>query len=343
MKLDELYLFNFRAFRSIELKLSKKTLFFGPNGAGKTTLLEAIYMLCWGRSFRTSRDIETIKWGESSSHIEGKFKEEEFYSVKLSLTYKGKKIVLNGKHISRAELIGKIPVLFLSPEELSMIDGPPKLRRAFIDRVLSQVDDGYLIKYRSYFRLLKEKNSILSKSKSYTKLLEIIDERMLSLAIYIWERRRKFLDLLKDEEIQIKFKPSGLDIELEHDLLKEIMHSRRKDEIRRGFSLFGPHLDEFEIMKNGVSLRRYGSRGEKKWVAWKIYLKTLDAFIKTGTTPIFLIDEILAELDPLRRQNVWKELSKLSCQVFMTTLSPQEGEGFIALEVKNGEIRKYNS
>ncbi len=343
MKLNGLFLHNFRVFQSLEVNLFEKTFLFGSNGAGKTTILEAIYMLCWGKSFRASRDSEVIRQGETLSQIEGEFKGEEFYNVKLALAQRGKKIVLNGKHISRAELIGKIPVLLLSPEELSMIDGPPKIRRSFLDRILSQMDSEYLLKYRSYLRLLKEKNAILSKSKGYTKLLELIDERMLKLAFYIWEKRKKFLDSLEDTEIYIKFKPSGLNLSVDFDLMRRTLYSYRDKEIVRGFSLFGPHLDEFEIMRNGISLKKYGSRGERKWVMWRIYLKALRALAGSGIVPIFLIDELLAELDSIRKKEIWKDLSRLDCQVIMTSLFPERNDEFIMFEVKNGTLKRYNS
>ncbi|MCS7232936.1 MAG: DNA replication and repair protein RecF [Synergistetes bacterium] len=344
MKIKALNAVNFRRFKTIELEFGERNLIFGPNGSGKTTILEALYMLCWGRSFRTSRDSEVIRWGERSSFLEGDFDGEEIFNVKLSISSSAKKLQVNGKNIARLKLIGEIPVFFLSPDELSMLDGPPKLRRDFLNRVLSQLEEGYLSNYRIYLKILKEKNAALSKGERISKVLDFLNERLLKVSLHIWESRKRLLDRLSDDEISIVYKPSGLRLELDYEALKKAFSSLREKEIKRGFALFGPHLDEFEIFKKeGFSYRRFSSRGEKKWLMWKLFNKVIALFKSSRRLPIFLVDEIISELDQSKISALREDISSLDVQIFVTTLSKDLiGDDFELFEVENGEVRKYN-
>ncbi|KUK14555.1 MAG: DNA replication and repair protein RecF [bacterium 42_11] len=335
---------NFRRFKDVEISFGEKNAFFGPNASGKTSILEAIYMLCWGKSFRTLRDSETIRWGENSGYIRGEFEGEDFLNIRVSLLPSSKRIQINGKNATRMSLIGKIPVFFLSPEELSMLDGPPKMRRDFLNKVLSQLDKDYLSNYRLYLKLLREKNAALSKGGRAIRVVEIINERLLKVSLYIWESRRKLLSYLSDDEMKIVYKPSGMRIEIALDSVKKALHGLVDKEIKRGYALFGPHLDDFDVLREGgFSYRRFASRGERKWVIWRIFSKIIGLFEKRERLPIFLVDEILSELDGVKANAVMEEMSAIRAQVFFTTLNKEHVRGdFRAFEVKDGEIRGYN-
>lgn len=344
MRINSLYALNFRKFRSIELQFGEKNLIFGGNGSGKTTILEALYMLCWGKSFRATRDSEVVRWSESSSYLEGEAEGEEILNIKLSISSSGKRIQVNGKNITRASLIGKVPVFFLSPDELSMLDGPPKLRRDFLNRVLAQLDEVYFSNYRTYLRLLREKNAALSKGEKALKVLDLLNERLLRSSLYIWESRKRFLDRICDEDIKIVYKPSGLKIDVDVDSLRGLLNSLKDKEIKRGFALFGPHLDEFEVLKKeGFSYRKFGSRGERKWLIWKLFNKVIAIFKSQNKAPVFLVDEILSELDQTKVEALRKDMESLEVQLFVTALSKDFiGDGFSLFWVENGEVRKYN-
>lgn len=344
MRIKSLYALNFRKFRSIELSFGERNLIFGNNGSGKTTILEALYMLCWGKSFRALRDSEVIRWEENSSYLEGEIEGEEILNIKVSISPSSKKLQINGKNATRAKLIGKVPVFFLSPDELSMLDGPPKLRRDFLNRVLSQLDEAYLSNYRLYLRLLREKNAALSKGERAFKVIDFLNEKLLTTSFYIWESRKRLLNQLSDDEIKIVYKPSGLKIEVDFDSFKKFLSSFKDKEIKRGFALFGPHLDEFEILKKeGFSYRKFGSRGERKWLIWRLFNKIIDIFKSQRKSPIFLVDEILSELDQAKVEALRKDIESLEIQLFITALSKDFiGDSFSLFEVENGEVRKYN-
>ncbi len=343
MKIDKLNIVNFRRFKSLDLSFDDRNLIVGINGSGKTTLLEAIYMLCWGKSFRTTKDNEVIRWEERSALLEGEFSGEDIYSLRLLLSSSGKRITLNGKAIARANLIGKIPVLFVSPEELSLLSGPPKVRRDFLNKLLSQLDNEYLTKYRLYLKLIKEKNSALSRGEKIGKILDFINERLFNVSFYIWKKREEVLNLLGGEEIKIVYKPSGLNVDLDRDALKRVMISLKDKEISRGFASFGPHLDEFDILRReGFSFRKFSSRGESKLIIWRFFMRALSLFKEKK--PILLIDELFAELDSSKRSMVQEDLNGLRSQIFITALTPYvELKDFSLFEVRDGEVRRYNS
>jgi len=344
MKIKFLSAINFRKFKDIELEFEEKNALFGPNGSGKTSLLEAIYTLAWGKSFRALRDSESIRWGERSANLSGEFEGEDILNVRVLISNSSKKIYLNGKPSTRASLIGKIPVLFISPDELAMLDGPPKVRRDFLNKVLSQLDEEYLSYYRKYLKLLKEKNSALSKGEKNAKLLEILNERLLKLSLPLWEKRRNLLERLSDEELKIVYKPSGMKLELESDSISRCLYSLLDKEMKRGYAMFGPHLDEFDVVKKeGFSYRRFGSRGERKSVIWRLFNKIIGIFEEREKFPIFLIDEILSELDQYHIEAVMRDIGSLKVQVFLTTLNRDQIKGdFRFFEVSDGEVRKYN-
>lgn len=342
MRIRTLRLTNFRKLGWVEIELGAKNVIFGSNGAGKTTILEAVYLLSWGKSFRAVKDSEAIKWGERVSSLEGSFENEEYYNIRITLLSSGKKIYLNGKMTSRSNLIGKVPVLFISPDAVSMLTGAPALRRNFLDRILSQLESEYLLKYRIYHKLIKEKNAILSRGGHLDQALDLINHRILKVSLYIWQKRKELIDFLSDEEIRILYKPSGLNIDLDKDKLEKTLLSFKGKEAMRGFSLFGPHLDEFDILKReGVSFRKFGSRGESKWAIWKLFTKALSLF--KDRKPILLVDEIFSELDSHNRSEIERSLKLLDVQVLVTALYPYEGlKDFCLFEVRDGEVRRYN-
>src|SRR3989344_1132209 len=81
--LKHLELINFRNYEKYSIDFAKTTILIGPNGAGKTNLLEAIYLLSTGRSWRTGRDSEVVKWGKDFAKIGGQLKNDKEIELEM--------------------------------------------------------------------------------------------------------------------------------------------------------------------------------------------------------------------------------------------------------------------
>jgi len=294
----------------------------GGNGVGKTTILEAIYYLCTTKSCITSQDSEAVRMGEKGFSITGKFSgmteadvQINYYSLDNKKTF-----LLGSKQIQKfSDVIGKFPVVLLSPADHSITKGYPAKRRKFIDSVISQSSRTYLNLLLEYNRTLKQRSYLLSRIKENNTInrdeIQAWNEKLIISGTEIIKHRKtfvaEFVPYIKDSYDKIlgkKEEPGFSYYFLEDkctDLIDKcfmkLLELRRDDEIRRGTNLVGPHRDDFIFTVSGMSLKNYGSQGQHKTFqtvlrfAEYIYLKD-----KTGKSPIFLLDDVFGELDAER-------------------------------------------
>jgi len=138
---------------------------WGPNAAGKTSLLEAMVLLAWGRSHRTTTDGELIRWGTDLARIEGIVGSD---TVEVAIVRAGaggtagrKRIRVNGLGRRAAGLSGLLRVVLFAPEEMLLIAGSPGLRRAVIDQLATTSSPAYADAFATYGRILQQRNSLL--------------------------------------------------------------------------------------------------------------------------------------------------------------------------------------
>lgn len=306
----------------------------GPNGAGKTSVLESLSLATITKSFSTSSDTVLIRKGESELHVHAGMHSDLGvpHNVKVAIAAGPplkKTFIANNERIrSAAHLVGRAPVIVLTPDDKIITSGPPGERRRFLNIVLSQASPAYLEDELEYKRALKQRNSILSdaraqkRSLSWLKpMLDPWTEMLTKLGARIMKRRLEFtreftpylLDayrLLSDsrETPGIEYQPMGLESTTENfaEFLINEQQQHELDELRRGTSLVGPHRDDVSLLINpGQEAKYYASQGQHKTLLVSMKLAEFRYLHEaTGETPILLLDDVFSELDKQRAEQL---------------------------------------
>ena len=311
----------------------------GGNGVGKTTILEAIYYLCTTKSCLTQSDAEVVKIGETDFKITGKFtgRTNDDVQINYSVRENKKAFFLSNKLLHKfSDIIGKFPVVLLSPSDHSITQGYPSERRKFVDSVISQASRTYLNLLLEYNRILKQRSSLLNRLRELNKAedrefnawnqkmvqtgTEIINHRntfVLEFASYIKNSYQKILGNEEEPGINYYFLEGSCEGEIENCFLS-LLDLKREDELRRASNLVGPHRDDFIFNINNMNLKSYGSQGQHK--TFQTILRFAEYFYlrdKKETSPIFLLDDVFGELDAERATAISEYLSTIG-QAFIT-------------------------
>ncbi|MDY0082007.1 MAG: DNA replication and repair protein RecF [Ignavibacteriaceae bacterium] len=365
MILSGISLRNFRSHKNATLKFSENLNYIvGGNGEGKTTVLEAAYYLCTTKSFN-SKDSEAVNFDEQEFEIYGKFKDltEDNIRIYFSLSDNRKHYFQNDKLISRnSQIIGKYPVVILSPADHQITQGSPSERRKFIDSIISQASSVYLETLLDYNKIIKQRSAVLARLKeSYDKQtlfeLDAWTEKLIENGIDLINYRRKFVDefsgYIKESYLKIVDQTELPEIKYNSNIygqgddinnFRKLLAERKEEEIRRTTNLAGPHKDDYVFSINGIDLKTYGSQGQHKTFQSSLrfaeffYLKSL-----TGKKPIFLLDDVFGELDAYRAGKISKYLKQVG-QAFITVtdfadfsfLSKEEKD--LIIKIDNGNI-----
>ena len=341
MNLASIKLKNFRIHENVELKFAENLNYIvGGNGQGKTTILESIYYMCTTKSFNTKSDGEVIRFGKDNFEIRGKFidlTEDEVIVVYDKLESK-KNYILNEKQPRKSsDIIGKFPVVLLTPDDRTITQGVPGHRRKFVDSVISQASNTYLKILLDYNRTLKQRSSLLSKMREYrtTEMMDELDawtEKLLESGTELIERRIIFIDEFKNYisesyyKIMNEVEQPGIDYfylngtkELKvKEHFKKLLIDKKEEELRRAANLLGPHKDDFIFTINDVNLKMYGSQGQHK--TYQAVLRFAEFFYLkdiTSKTPLFLLDDVFGELDASRAHKISDYLKEVG-QAFIT-------------------------
>ena len=336
--------------------LSKEIYFVGENGQGKSNLLESIYYSAYGNSFRTRADAEVATKGFSNFSIKTLYRLENGSTENISIFFENgkKKIDKNGKWIKdRKELINTMPCVLFCHDDLEFAVGEPERRRFFVDQCLSMYDVLYIDTSRNYKKILKSRNLSL-KEKNY-EMLEIFDAQLVQNGIEIEKKRRdtifqfnQFFGKLYEkitgiDGVTIKYEPSwksddSLNIIPSAQKAFEILQSKREIDKVVMTTMSGPHRDKIKFFRNGTDFTSTASTGQRRLLA--ILLRIGQAIFYanvTGKKPILLMDDVLLELDPDKRQLVTQLLPEYD-QLFCTFFPGEPYERYMKEGTKIFEI-----
>ncbi len=290
----------------------------GSNGSGKTNLLDAIYYLCYTRSYFSSNQQNNVQIGCDGFRIEGVFHNDGQLTERVSCRWKaGKKEVLaDGTPYERlTDHIGKYAAVVIAPDDLEIVNGGGELRRKWMDGILGQTDKIYLEKLMHYQRILLQRNAWLKlhglNPPSNSPELEYYDQQLGICGSYIYKERcvfvRQFAPVLQDyyrklsggkEEIALHYRSDQ-----HQNSLSEQLKSNLYNDLRLQRTLRGIHKDDLEFYIHGHELKQFGSQGQKKCylfalkLAQYIYLSTVMSHL-----PILLLDDIFEKLDQQRME-----------------------------------------
>jgi DNA replication and repair protein RecF len=289
----------------------------GPNGTGKTNLVEALYFALTGRSFRTSDRRDLIPFGGSLARAEATIKDEDDIERTLLASVsrsEGRRHLLDGGPADPATIArSRPPVAVFAPDRLTLVKGPPAERRAHLDGFVAARWPARTELRKRYGQAVAQRNALLSRlSAGYGSAadLRIWDAGLAQAAAPLIEARAEAVaDLaerfaaasaelgLKDGELQYAPRATGSAEEIEAGL-----EERRDQDIRLGRSSWGPHLDELKLLAAGRSLRRFGSQGEQRAALLALLFAEREALLAARrVTPLLLLDDVMSELDPGRR------------------------------------------
>ena len=209
MLIKNIKLENFRNYKKLNITLAPGlNVFIGNNAQGKTNLLESIYYSSIGKSTKTSRDKELIKWGETTSKVKLEV-EKQYYTNTIEVITRDKEkktIKINEIPIKRiGELMGELTVIFFSPDEIRLVKDAPQDRRRFMDIDISQISRNYFYLLCRYDKILNQRNKLLKFTKDFESLKDAIsiwDEQLADIASKIINWRIN-LRMLQIQEMNI--------------------------------------------------------------------------------------------------------------------------------------------
>ncbi|MGN0729472.1 DNA replication/repair protein RecF [Treponema sp.] len=350
--------YNFRNLLNGTIDLSSREVFFvGKNGQGKSNLLESLYYSAYASSFRTHVDSEIIRKNESEMSVRCLFREDSgnSHTTSIIIKEKSKKIEKDGKIIhDRKELVNTVPCVLYSHEDLDFAVGSPERRRFFIDQSLSMYDVFYIDVMRKYKRILKSRN--MSLKEGQFGLLDAYDFQLAQNGLEIQKKRKnavfrfnQFFGNLYEQVtgisgVSIKYIPSWKsqeNVPSVDEVVFGLKKSREQEKIM-GSSLSGPHRDKIVFEKDKMPFVPTASTGQKRLIA--LILRTGQAVFYrqiTSRKPVLLMDDVMLELDPEKRQKVTSLLPEYD-QLFCTFLpgepySNYKRENTKVYQIKNGE------
>ncbi|MDR3086178.1 MAG: DNA replication/repair protein RecF [Christensenellaceae bacterium] len=357
MKILELSLFNFRNYEEEHfLPKAGVNILLGENAQGKTNLLEAIFLCCLGRSHRTPRERELIRYDQPLASVLLRCEKGDVTrSIRVSLSQEQRRrVFLDSLPVQNiGELMGQLNCVLFAPEHLSIVKQGPSERRRFIDMEISQTYPSYFYALQQYAHILRQRNNLLkaiADDPSLLKTLSAWDEQMAKTAAFLIRQRRLFLEKLSElarrNHFEISGQKEGLLLRYEPNLEDEepasilnALESGRKRDLRLLSSQIGPHRDDFALILDGRDLRAFGSQGQQRTAALALKLSELDLiYQETGEWPILMLDDVLSELDSARQGFLLERV--LPVQTFLTTALPVEKmQGAFLFLVENGHVQ----
>ncbi len=361
MFIKSLELKNYRNYEQLSMNFAGGTnLLYGDNAQGKTNIVEAIYLAATTKSHRGSKDREIIQFHHDEAHIRIHYEKQD---IMHQLDMHLKKNRAKGVAIDRipirksSDLLGQIPVIFFSPEDLKIIKNGPSERRKFLDIELSQLERLYLYHLTKYNKILMQRNNLLKQLKFQPSLVDTLEFWDLQLVKYgseVIRYRRKFIDHLNmiikqihrkltgnREEIQLEYENN-----VEYDIFLTELNKKRSIDLKYTTTSIGPHRDDISFIVNGIDIRKFGSQGQQRTAALSLKLSQIQLVKEVlHDTPVLLLDDVLSELDSNRKIYLLESIK--DTQTFITCTGLDE---FISqhlpvqrmFQIKEGKIIKQN-
>ncbi len=350
MYLKQLHLTRFRNYKNCSVSFeAQKTIVVGNNAQGKSNLLEAVELLASLKSHRTSKDQDLVSQKAKSGQIEALVK--RLYSdhhLKLTLRQKGRRTAaINHQAVKRqTDFLGVINAVQFSSLDLDLVRGSPEKRRHWLDTLLVQLEPIYAYILQEYNKVLRQRNALLKKIRQSLDQGRVQDATWEQLALWdtqlaangsrVMRRRARVLERLAPiaqqwhnqisnhtEQLTLHYTPnvSWLDDDPQtvQQAVLDRIQLRQVAEQNLGTTVVGPHRDEVDFQINETPARSYGSQGQQRTLVLALKLAELE-LIETviGEPPLLLLDDVLAELD-LSRQNQLLEAIQDRFQTLITT------------------------
>ena len=359
MKINKFKAENFRNIEKCEIEFTDGVnLIYGGNALGKTNVIEGIYLFSRGRAFRTSSEKDLVRYGEAGFRIGLDYQTKD---GEVSLEYasfgREKRRRRNGYAVkSVKELIEGFKAILFHPDNLSLVKGGPEERRAFLNVAAAQYYPAYISDYTRFSNALDNRNALLKNASRgmYVDDGELVawSESMAEYAALVYKTRKEYLKKLevyvKEIGLKISDGKEAISFEYKADVeendedvfktYKEVLTSNLDKEKIVGSSLYGPQRDDIIIKINGQPTRGFASQGQQRSIVLSMKLAEGEVIKDTfGEYPVFLLDEMLSELDEGRRKFVLDSLD--GKQTIITACECEEMKPLARnlIEIKDGQ------
>ena len=353
MYLKNIHLYAFRNYHEQTLNFeSQKTILLGNNAQGKSNLLEAVELLATLKSHRTNRDRDLILEGEKKGQILGTV-ERNYGESQMGITFRSpgrRSLMLNHENLRRhLEFLGHINAVEFSCLDLELVRGSPETRRSWLDTLLIQLEPVYASIINQYNKVLRQRNALLkvirktveeqtntdNLSAEMSQLI-LWDQLLAEAGTRVTRRRNRVIERISPlaenwhkeisngtEKLEINYLPNiSIDREEPQEVQQAFLdkiEQRRMAEQQLATSVVGPHRDDVELKINHTPAKSYGSQGQQRTLVLAIKLAELQLIEDViGEPPLLLLDDVLAELDP-NRQNQLLEVIQGRFQTIITT------------------------
>lgn len=327
----DLRLQNFRSYADDSFEVSSGVnIIVGPNASGKTNLLEAVLVLSRGKSYRV-RDNELVRfkkpWARLDGHTTGGLRTIKI--VKEADDRVKKEVIINDQPIKKFTHEKQMPVVLFEPEHLQLLNGPPELRRDYVDDLIEQFTPGYDTLRKSYRRALQQRNFLLKNGSSKDQFF-VWNLRLSDMGGQIALHRQRLIDRINKDVTKIYRSMGGTNAKItvayqstcsgeqySTKLLHKLESGQEQDQ-RRGYTGHGPHRDDMIVNLNGHQADTTASRGEMRTLL--LVLKTIELKLleeDRGIKPLLLMDDVFSELDGSRRKALTEAIK--GYQTFITT------------------------
>lgn len=339
MRAASLTLRDFRCYEHAATPLGDElTLVLGPNGAGKTNLIEALYVACTGRSFRTSNDQETIRFGAPLTRVELKVDDrgsEHHLTVAIGRGAPAqKRLTIDGVAVAGSFDNSQRPLVSVfSPDRLELVKGVPALRRAHLDQLVAALWPSRITTRRSYNQALAQRNACLARVRNGQLGREALtswNAELAAVGLQLAADRAAAVAEIHDDFVGIAGQ-LGLtgEVDVNYRAAAPVattaefvaaLEQRTESDLERGFTGYGPHRDELKLSRDGRELRRYGSQGEQRLALLALLLAERETLARAREDiPLLLLDDVLSELDHDRRRHLLELVQRRGQTVITAT------------------------
>ena len=358
MYIKNIKLKNFRNYEEQEIELSKNiNVFFGQNAQGKTNIVEEIFLCSLGKSFRTNKEKEVIRFNEKNTNIEVDYqKKDREGKINFNIGEKKEVFINDVKTQKMSEILGNINIVLFSPEDINILKDGPSRRRKFLNILISQIRPKYVYNYNMYLNVLEQRNNYLKKIEENNfdeNLLDIYDEKLAEYGLIINKYRNEYIKKIKEkinnihkniteekEEIKIKYISDCEDKETFFKKLKE----NRKNDIERGYTSCGIQRDDIYFFINGKKVDVYGSQGQQRTAILSLKLCELEIIREEiDEKPILLLDDFMSELDEKRKNNLLKNMKDMQIIITCTEKIKYDELKMKEFKVEEGKVFEINA
>lgn len=351
---------DFRNIEKAELEFCPETnILIGSNAEGKTSAIEGIYLFARGKSFRSQHDTDMIRFNCDYASVDMEFYDtRRDHKMRIAYSRDGRRLCRhNGVDIKKlSEFIGHFRSVIFCPNHLNLVKDGPSVRRSFTDTAISQIQPSYVGLLQKYNSILSQRNALIKNSyfqrDVFDSTVEYWSDQLAEAAEKISKKRAWYTEMLSEYSNRIIGDMTGNKEKLEvcyrsqktkEEYFSELM-SNHERELKYGSTLYGVHKDDLDIMLCGHDARSFASQGQQRSIALALKLSEGEISRKEcGSYPVFLLDDVLSELDETRRQYVLSGLSDR--QTFITSCNEDDFKGIgnaVTYTVKQGKFEIRN-